>query len=185
MQLVTPDIEDTGESTHRKMYEAYAYVPESESSNFDGASRHTYAQLNVCNGLSPPTHILGSNAPPFIHRADFEMFLDDRDNKRLHTFTSIQSEIGSALRPLEDVHGWEKLYPHLAGHYHQHGRISSELILLETNIDLLRDQPPPNSTLGINPFIVVAGGSKYRDWHSTTRLYERGLWVRDTRKGIG
>ena len=137
-----------------------------------------------CRALSPPTHILGSNAPPFIHQIEFEMFLEDAATKRLHTFTSIQSEIGSAPRPLEDLYEWEKYFPHLAAYYQRHGHIDSELISLETNIDLLRDHPPHPSRLCINPFIVVAGGVNYQDWRSTTRLYEKGSWVRDARKGV-
>ena len=137
-----------------------------------------------CHALSPPTHILGSNAPPFIRQIEFEMFLEDAAAKRLHTFTSIQSEIGSALRPLEDLYEWEKYFPHLAAYYQRHGHIDSELISLETNIDLLRDHPPHPSRLCINPFIVVAGGVNYQDWRSTTRLYEKGSWVRDARKGV-
>lgn len=137
-----------------------------------------------CRALSPPTRILGSNAPPFIHQIEFEMFLEDAEAKRLHTFTSIQSEIGSALRPLEDLCEWEKCFPLLAAYYQQHGHIDSELISLETNIDLLRDHPPHGSRLCINPFIVVAGGVNYHDWRSTTRLYEKGSWVRDARKGV-
>lgn len=137
-----------------------------------------------CHALSPPTRILGSNAPPFIHQIDFEMFLEDAVAKRLHTFTSIQSEIGSALRPLEDLYEWDKYFPHLAAYYQRHGHIDSELISLETDIDLLRDHPPHGSRLCINPFIFIAGGVNYQDWRSTTRLYEKGCWVRDARKGV-
>ena len=137
-----------------------------------------------CHALSPPTHILGSNAPPFIHQIEFEMFLEDAATKRLHTFTSIQSEIGSALRPLEDLYEWEKYFPHLASYHQRHSHIESELISLETNIDLLRDHPPNGSRLCINPFIIIAGGVNYQDWRSTTRLYEKGSWVRDARKGV-
>ena len=172
------------ESSRQKEYEARGCVLQPGSNGLSKAGRHTYAQLSNYKALLPPTRILGSNAPPFIHRVDFEMFLEDIDKKRLHTFTSIQSEIGSALRPLEDVYNWEKMYPHLAAYYHRHGRIDSEIILLETNIDLLREHPPTGSTLGFIPFIVISGGVNYRDWRSTTRLYEKGDWVRHARKGV-
>ncbi|KAL8795877.1 MAG: hypothetical protein Q9195_001757 [Heterodermia aff. obscurata] len=147
-------------------------------------AEHKDAAKSSCHVLSPPTRILGSNAPPFIRQIEFEMFLEDAATKRLHTFTSIQSEIGSALRPLENVHEWEKYFPHLAAYYQRHGHIDSELISLETEIELLRDHPPHGSRLCINPFIVVAGGVNYQDWRSTTRLYEKGSWVRDARKGV-
>ena len=137
-----------------------------------------------CNVFSPPARILGSNAPPFIHQIEFEMFLEDAAAKRLHTFTSIQSEIGSALRQLDDLYEWEKYFPHLAAYYQRHGHIDSELISLETDIDLLRDHPPHGSRLCINPLVIVAGGVNYQDWRSTTRLYEKGSWVQDARKGV-
>ena len=185
MELVTaPDSKASGGSQDRKEYEVHGCPYQPGSDNLNQAGRQTYRQPSSFKTLSPPSRILGSNAPPFIHRVDFEMFLNDKDEKRLHTFTSIQSEIGSALRPLEDVCNWEHIFPHLAAYYHRQGHIESELILLETNIDLLRDHPPKDSVLGINPFVVVAGGVNYGNWRSTTRIYEKGLWVRDARKNI-
>lgn len=185
MELVTaPDSKAPGDSQDRKEYEIHGCPYQPGSNNLSMASRHTYRQAVSFKTLSPPSRILGSNAPPFIHRVDFEMFLNDKDEKRLHTFTSIQSEIGSALRPLEDVCNWEHMFPHLAAYHHRQGHIDSDLILLETNLDLLRNHPPKDSMLGINPFVVVAGGMNYGNWRSTTRLYEKGLWVRDARKNI-
>ena len=131
-------------------------------------SRYPYQSRNSSHAIPPPADILGSNAPPSIIQVDFEMFLNDAAGERLHTFTSIQSDIGSGPRPLEDISEWKILYPDLASYYKE-DQVDAELVLMETNIEVLRDHPRQPSTLGIDPFLVVAGGMNFRGWSSTTR----------------
>ena len=180
MQLVTPAEKGSKESTFRRDHECDL---QDVVTGLDRISRHAYTYRDSTHGLPPPIGILGSNAPPSVTQVDFEMFLNDAAGERLHTFTSIQSDIGSGPRLLQDVSDWNVLYPDLANH-HKLGHVNGELVLLESNIDVLRDHPPQKSTLGIDPFIVVAGGKNFENWSSFTRLYEKGVPVRERRKGI-
>ena len=180
MQLVTPAEKGSKESTFRRDHECDL---QDVVTGLDKISRNAYMYRDSTHALPPPLGILGSNAPPLIIQVDFEMFLNDAAGERLHTFTSIQSDIGSGPRLLQDVSDWIVLYPDLAN-YHKLGHIDSELILLETNIDVLRDHPPQKSTPGIDPFVIVAGGKNFETWSSFTRLYEKGVPVRESRKGI-
>ena len=183
MQYVTPPTKGSKEPAFRRDHECDL---QDITTGFDKISRHAYMYRSSSHILPPPTGILGSNVPPSVVQVDLEIFLNDATGKRLHTFTSIQSDIGSGPRHLEDVFGWRNLYPDLACYYQDDevGQVDPELILLEMNIDVLHDHPNKPSTLGINPFIVVAGGIGFRDWRSVTHLYEKGTLVRDERKGI-
>lgn len=180
MQLVTPTEKGSKEPSFHRDHECDL---QDVVTGLDKIGRHAYTYHASTHALPPPVGILGSNAPPSVIQVDFEMFLNDVAGERLHTFTSIQSDIGSGPRLLQDVSDWNILYPDLAK-YHKLGHVVSELILLETNIDVLRDHPPQKSTLGIDPFIVVAGGKNFENWTSSTRLYEKGVAVRERRKGI-
>lgn len=88
----------------------------------------------------------------------------------------MQSEIGSSLRPLNEVTDWRNRYPRLVSHY-DIDHLDSELIFLETRFDLLCDYPPSGSQLSVNAFIHVNGGMKYSQWLSSTHLYERGVRI--------
>lgn len=183
MQFVTAPAKGSKEPSFRRDHECDL---QDVTIGCNRINRHAYMYRTSSHVLPPPAGILGSNAPPSVIQVDFEMFLNDATGERLHTFTSIQSDIGSGPRPLEDVFEWRNLYPDLACYYQDDevDQVDPELILLETNIDVLRDHPPQRSTLGIDPFILVAGGMGFRDWRSVTHLYEKGALVSDERKGI-
>jgi len=148
----------------------------------ENGGEYGYRHDSYSTALPPPSGILGSNVPS-VHQVGFEMSVDNQSGERYHTYTRIQSEIGSSQRLLEEIAGWQELYPRLASYFRQ-GHLDSELILLEANFDLLREYPPRGSQLRVKPFILVNGGTKYSNWQSSTHMYERGIQVSEKRRDI-
>ena len=122
--------------------------------------------------------IIGSNVPYNGHsvcRINFEMYIIDREGlKTLHTYSSLQSEVGSASRALEEIKNWRKTYPPLA-HYYDRGELEGELVLFDTNFSLLDNHPPPKSNLRIDFTIDIARGVEYTNWECHTNFYENGI----------
>lgn len=156
------------------------YLESSYDSKFVGNYGHR-CQSNT-GALPPPMGILGSNVPSLVQRVDFEMFVDDNLNERYHVYTRIQSEIGSSSKSLKDVAGWRTSYPRLAS-FRDEGQLHNELLLFEVNLNLLREYPPPGSHLGINLYLSVNKGVKYREWFASTHIYEKGVLVDGQRRG--
>lgn len=127
--------------------------------------------------LSPPNF-------PSVKEIKFEMLLEDRKAHRLHTFTSMQNKFGLFPSSFDEMLEKGKYLPHLDTYYHGQKPIDYELIMLETKVDLIRHQFPSGSQIRIEPFIIVAGGRNYRDWHFCTRFFENGFRIRDGRNGI-
>jgi len=176
MIFVTKIDEKDCDFQHQPEYRP-VYVYDMETGGKYGYRHDSYSTV-----LPPPTGILGSNVP-LVHQVGFEMFVDSECGERYHTYSRIQSEIGSSHRSLQEVAGWQELYPRLASYFRQ-GHLDSELILLETSFNLLREYPPRGSILGVKPFILVNGGTKYSNWYSSTNMYERGIQVTEKRRGV-
>lgn len=125
-----------------------------------------------------PHGIIGSNGPYSRHsvcRIKFEMYIKDPEGlKTLHTYSSLQSEIGSASRALDDVKNWRMTYPPLAL-YHERGELDGKLILFDTTFSLLDNHPPYKSNLMIDFNIDIARGVEYTDWECHTNFYENGI----------
>ena len=92
----------------------------------------------------------------------------------IHTYTTIQSEMGAQSKSLEDVLDWRSIYPDLAKLYQAHGQLNSEIFLVEANFKLMDDLPPGKSRLGIHLFAEVACDVSYMEWNYTTKFYEKG-----------
>ncbi|KAI9870030.1 MAG: hypothetical protein M1830_004770 [Pleopsidium flavum] len=98
---------------------------------------------------------------------------DNQRHEALHVYTTLQPEARRATVPLEDVPSWRSIFPHLASISNEEG-IDSSIVLFETNFDLMTDNPPRRSRLGIDFFLDIANGSAYRDWEYVTSFYEKG-----------
>lgn len=147
--------------------------------------KYSYSSRHASNSkpIPPSTPILGSNVAPSVNQFDFEMFVENKSKERYHTYTCIQSDIGSTSRALHDVANWRDSYPRLASDYLDN-RSDGELILVESNLDLLRDYPPSGSKLGNHSSIQINRGAKYSEWQSRTFLYEHGVQVTGERNNI-
>lgn len=184
MKFVTP-VEKSENGNESQQYRDFAYEAHdpSHADLLHGSNDPTYRLRAQYSALPPPSGILPSNVPNVVQKVEFEMFVDKMSEgryERYHSYTTIQSEIGSSSRSLEAVSGWKTLYPRLASFYHQSYQ-DSELVLLETNFNLLRELPPAGSQLGMNPFITINGGDvKYHKdrWWCSTHWYEGGILMR-------
>lgn len=83
-----------------------------------------YSDLTAYNAHAGPRLSSDDSQDPTIRRVEFTMKLaavDEADSdpvkETLHTFTRIQSEMGSAPRPLEQIARWQMLFPALANDY--------------------------------------------------------------------
>lgn len=126
----------------------------------------------------PPAAIVGSKVPyqeHSIRRIKFEMYILDREElRRLHVYSSLQSEIGSASRALEDAKDWRTKYPRLAPYYDR-GELDVEIILFETYFSLMEEHPPLKSKLRIDFAIDIARGVEFTNWKCHAYFYENDI----------
>ena len=139
--------------------------------------------------LPVPATTLGSTSSspsPSIRAVEFEMWISQVRNdgnqtkpahQAFHTYTALQSEIGSAPAPLEDLRDWRSAYPSLARDIEE-DRVNSELILFETNFRLMDTLPTKGSALTIHFYVHVARSAEYKDWGFNTSYYEDGEEVK-------
>lgn len=137
--------------------------------------------LNVHHSFlnSIPSPVTVSSNVPFqehsIRRIKFEMYILDREEeRRLHVYSSLQSEIGSASRALEEVKDWRIKYPRLAPYYDR-GELDVEIILFETYFSLMEEHPPYKSKLHIDFVVDVARGVEFTDWECHAYFYENDI----------
>ncbi|KAL8695108.1 MAG: hypothetical protein Q9218_000386 [Villophora microphyllina] len=126
--------------------------------------------------IPPPDGILRSNAPvrgPYVNRIEFEMFvLSPTKKQTLHTYTSNQTDIGAPSRALEEeIPHWYTSYPQLE-HYYEQGQLDCEIILIESNLNLLGETPPKHSSLSIGFNVNIAAVSREDQWAIKTNYYE-------------
>lgn len=146
--------------------------------DYDGLGVH---QDSYSNGLPPPAGTLGSNAPvhePSIQRIIFEMWVhppaSEDSQRRLHNYTSSQSDISASSMILEDLRHWRTTYPHLSS-LHQEGQLNgTELILLEANFELMNAFPPRRSKLGIHLDVDLAHTRGYSNFRYSSNFYQTG-----------
>lgn len=126
----------------------------------------------------PSPAIVGSNLPyqkHSIRRIKFEMYILDREERqRLHVYSSLQSEIGSASRALIEAKDWRMKYPRLAPYYDR-GELDIEIILFETYLNLMEDHPPLKSKLRIDFAIDIARGVEFTNWKCHAYFYENDI----------
>ncbi|KAL8768046.1 MAG: hypothetical protein Q9209_005589 [Squamulea sp. 1 TL-2023] len=122
----------------------------------------------------PPDVILGSNAPdhgPVLNRIEFEMYVLSPAGEKIHNYTRLQAEIGASPIALEELCNWRKSFP-LLEYYHENRELDSDIILIESNVDLLTDYPPKNSTLSIRFRVNVTGVAGNKQWFTKADYYE-------------
>ena len=140
----------------------------------DCASVDSVPQAHSRSHRSLPVPILGSNPvqDPTLRGVQFDMHLsNETSNTKTHIYTSIQSEIGSAARNLEQVPGWQAMFPQLANRYNE-GRVDCPLFLFESRLRLINDIRVGLS-LGIEFAIDFAEGGYFHDWRSLTRIHRQ------------
>jgi hypothetical protein len=135
-----------------------------DDSNFQAfnAMHHTYA-----GGSLPPVDILG----PTIRSVAFEMALFSEPQVPIHTYTSIQSELGAPPQALDDVRDWRTMFPQLAA-YRGSGDAECPMFLFETQLNLMNRYPGGSCKLGAEFFIDFTHGTAFTEWCSLTRFYE-------------
>lgn len=143
----------------------------------------------------PPHYTLGSNMQDVgtknINGFSFDMWVSapqqaNRIDKALHAYTRLQDDLHhpiAAPLPLENVNGWRSSFPHLSSLIDDiNNPLDCDIILLETNLQLMTDFPPSGSRLGIQLDLDfghptagdVLGISQMDNWTCSTRLYEDG-----------
>ncbi|KAJ5746633.1 hypothetical protein N7520_011815 [Penicillium odoratum] len=142
--------------------------------------------------LPPPHYTLGSNMQETgtknIHGFSFDMWVSapqqaNRVDKALHAYTRLQGDLHHPAppTPLENVNGWRTSFPELSSIIDE-GSLDCDIIMLEVNLQLMTDFPPPGSRLGIQldlDFAHPTAGDVFmvgqmEDWTCSTRIYESG-----------
>lgn len=138
--------------------------------------------IPVSHGL-PPAGVLGSTQAHYIRRINFEMYILGPELEKLHVYTSLQSEIGSTSKNLDEIPHWQMLYPQLASCYDKCQSIG-EIILFETSFRLMDNHPPVKlvekqpalrSKLGVDFTVDINQGAAYSRWQCQSSFYEKGL----------
>ena len=112
---------------------------------------------------------------PSVQRIEFDMRIHAAYGMDIiHSYTTIQSEIGASRRCLEDVVDWRLIYPDLTKIHREEGLMNDEIILLETNFELMDGFPPVSSKLGIQLFVEMTCDPDYSEWMYNSRFYEQG-----------
>ena len=145
----------------------------------DAASYQHFHDLHRAypGALLPSAETLGSNvySGPTIRSVNFLMALFKGEKRGpqivLHNYTSIQTEMGSAPRALEDVSEWRTMFPQLAD-YHDHGETQAPIFLFESNISLMNVYQGEGSSLGTELILYYTQGTGYGDWRALTRFYQ-------------
>ena len=153
-----------------------------ESNDSDGAVNYqiSHAVHRTYSGvLLPSAEILSSNVHPgpTIRSVRFLMALWSREEEVLHTFTSLQTEMGSAPKVLDEVSEWRTMFPHLTA-YHEDGDTQIPTFLFEANLSLMNRLPHGGSTsaqqIGTELLLDFTQGADYTEWRCLTRFYEHG-----------
>ena len=100
-----------------------------------------------------------------------------------HTYTRIQSEIGSQPKMLEDnVYGRE-LYPDL--HCNDDEQRQGEILMLEANLELMKTFSPKHSRLGIHLYADISCDKVFHSWKFRTRFYDKGRLCKENAGNLG
>lgn len=175
MAFVTPDPGDSQDVEHMSI------APFNESEEEDEEEdQKPYPCLNT---LPPPSGIVPSSRKSSIRRIHFEMYILGPELEKLHVYTSLQSENGSAAKRLEDIPEWQQRFPRISSHYDQ-GSLHEDIILFDTSFKLMNSyppikmmgcQPPLRSKLGVDFDVVFNQGSEFINWECQSNFYEQGV----------
>ncbi|MCJ1398373.1 hypothetical protein MMC11_001571 [Xylographa trunciseda] len=131
--------------------------------------------------LPPPTLTLGSSLPecPYVQKIELNMSVFPQANQyqsepqACHIYTRIQDEMGAQPKVLQDD-SWRHVFPDLANIYSNSSSPRREIILLEANLELMKDYCPPKSSLAIQLFADVCCPGLGPPWMYRTRFYMKG-----------
>ena len=144
------------------------------------------------DNLLPPCHTLGSSLPaqrPSVTKIELEMSVyppSSEYNEELqacHTYTRIQSEIGSPPKLLEDNIHWRELYPDLR--CDDDGQGYGETIMLDANLELMETFSPKHSRLGIHLYADISCDKALLSWKFRTRFYDKGRICKENAGSLG
>ncbi|KAL4776989.1 regulatory protein abaA [Aspergillus nidulans var. acristatus] len=125
---------------------------------------------NTIQGLSFDMWVSAPNKP-------------DRIDDAYHLYTRLQGDQRQAPMPLEDLKNWRVSFPHLSSLLSDVNEpLNCEIILLETNLELMDDFPPMGSRLGIHLELDIANPTsgtaptvnQMENWTCSTYIYEDG-----------
>lgn len=144
--------------------------------NLNGEDIYTYAETHYGTAVRseywpPPTEILGSNAP-LLNRIGFEMSVISPTKEDIHRYTSIQTDIARPQRALEEIRDWRTMFPRLEDYYEK-GQLDSEIIMIDSNLNLLASLPPKGSHLSTCFKVNIAAASGHdKQWSAEPEYYE-------------
>lgn len=138
---------------------------------------HEALQRTFASDMLPSIDVFDSNMGrgPTIRSVEFEMNLYKGPGVEsqvvLHTYTTIQAEIGSNPKELEEIIDWREMFPHLAAYYDR-GEAQSPMFFFESDLYLMNRHPGTGCSLGTNLIIDFTEGMNFTGWCSLTRIYE-------------
>lgn len=123
----------------------------------------------------------GPTQLPFVQKIELNMSVfppateHSKDGPAYHTYTRMQSEMGAQPITSEGDPFWRERYPELASLYDGDGQPkNSEIILLESNLELMKTFCPQRSKLGIHLYADIICDGAYRTWNHRTIFYQNG-----------
>ncbi|KAL4785333.1 regulatory protein abaA [Aspergillus varians] len=146
------------------------YSADLQLPQYHSTSTQQDANSHIVNGLSFDMWVNTPSKP-------------DRIDDAFHVYTRLQGDQRQAPMPLEDVKNWRTSFPHLNSSFSDvNNPPNCEIILLETNLELMDDFPPMGSRLGIHLELDIANptsGSapmtnQMDNWTCSTYIYEDG-----------
>ncbi|MCJ1322021.1 hypothetical protein MMC15_007366 [Xylographa vitiligo] len=138
---------------------------------------------NFHGGTLPlPTKTLGSSFPdyPFVQKIELNMSVFPQANEyrsepqACHIYTRIQDEMGAQPKVLQGNSNWRETFPALTNIYNKVSPPRGEIILLEANLELMKDYCPPKSSLAIQLFADISCPGLRAPWVYRTRFYMKG-----------
>ncbi len=126
--------------------------------------------------------------PNALHGLSFDMWVSapnkpDRIDDAFHIYTRLQGDQRQAPMPLEELKNWRLSFPLLNTSFSDvNDPLNCEIILLETNLELMDDFPPMGSRLGIQLELDIANPTtgtapmtnQMENWTCKTHIYEDG-----------
>ncbi|GAB1204077.1 hypothetical protein APSETT445_002726 [Aspergillus pseudonomiae] len=149
--------------------------------------------------FNPNLHAEATNVN-MIYGLSFDMWVSapgqpERIESAFHIYTRLQGDQrhpGAPPKRLEDLSNWRSSFPHLnAIMADANNPPSCEIILLEANLELMDDFPPPGSKLGIQlelDFTQPPNGdaltNQMENWSCNTYIYEEGHNIFKERRNL-
>jgi len=116
---------------------------------------------------------------PFVQKIELNMSVfppateHSKDGPAYHTYTRMQSEMGAQPITSEGDPFWRERYPEIANLYDGDGQPkTSEIILLESNLELMKTFCPQRSKLGIHLYADIICDGAYKTWNHRTTFHQ-------------